>query len=162
MNSEAKNTNIYKISKPSNIITFRNNIGMYYDERGFPVCYGVAGKPDAKKPSLGGSDFIGWESVIITPDMVGKRVAIFRADEIKADDCNEGTVTIAAQENFIRVVNAAGGRAGFVRRPIDIELIDDSVFNVEGWASRRGGRGWGLSENKYYLMGTGSGQTGTT
>lgn len=42
--------------------------------------------------------------------------------------------------------------------PVDINLIDDSVFNVEGWLSRRVGRGAGLTENQYFLMGTGSGQ----
>lgn len=42
--------------------------------------------------------------------------------------------------------------------PIDIQLIDDSVFGVEGWLARRIGRGWGLTENQYFLVGTGSGQ----
>jgi len=44
--------------------------------------------------------------------------------------------------------------------PIDIQLIDDSVFNIDGWLSRRIGRGWGKTENKYGLVGTGSGQPG--
>ena len=119
MNSETYNSNVYLLTKPESIVTFRNNVGMYYDERGTPICYGVAGKPSASKPSLGGSDFIGWETVTITPDMVGQRVAIFTAHEIKGDS----TPCTPAQENFIARVIADGGRAGFVRRPVDVELI---------------------------------------
>ena len=42
--------------------------------------------------------------------------------------------------------------------PVDLQLIDDSVFDVDGWLTRRIGRGWGRTENKYGLMGTGSSQ----
>ncbi len=42
--------------------------------------------------------------------------------------------------------------------PVNENLIDDSVFGVEGWASRYVGRGLGLTENTYMLMGTGSSQ----
>ena len=121
MNSEAINTSDYRAALvvTPDTITFRNNVGMTYDNRGVPICYGVGGKPHPKKPSLGGSDFIGWTEVIVTPDMVGSRVAIFTAHELKKD---KGKPT-AAQENFIAVVNAAGGYAGFVLRPEDIQRI---------------------------------------
>lgn len=122
MNSESLNSKLYEASKPASMVTFRNNCGVLKDQRGIPVHFGVGG-PTPGKPSKGGSDFIGYEVVIITPEMVGKKVAIFTAHELKADECNEGTATIAAQENFIAQVNEDGGRAGFVRRPIDIELI---------------------------------------
>jgi HK97 family phage major capsid protein len=42
--------------------------------------------------------------------------------------------------------------------PIDLQLIDDSVFNIEGWLARRIGRGWAKTENKYGLVGTGISQ----
>lgn len=42
--------------------------------------------------------------------------------------------------------------------PIDINLLDDSVFDIEGWGNRRVGRGLALTENTYMLMGTGSSQ----
>ncbi len=62
----------------------------------------------------GGSDLIGWRSVIITPDMVGKKLAIFLAPEIKTAT---GRLR-PEQHNFIRVVNEAGGKA-FVCRSAD-------------------------------------------
>lgn len=42
--------------------------------------------------------------------------------------------------------------------PIDMNLLDDSVFGIEQWWTRRMGRAWGLTENTYFLMGTGSSQ----
>jgi len=44
--------------------------------------------------------------------------------------------------------------------PVDIQLLDDSVFNIDGWMAQYVGRGLGLTENQYFLMGTGSGQPG--
>ena len=59
----------------------------------------------------GSSDIIGWKSVKITPDMVGKSVAIFTAIEIKT---KKGIVS-DVQKNFIQRVLMAGGIAGVVR-----------------------------------------------
>lgn len=67
----------------------------------------------------GSSDLIGWQSVTITPDMVGKKVAIFVALEVKSPI---GRAT-PEQLNFIRNVNEAGGIAGVVRSPEDAEKI---------------------------------------
>ena len=60
---------------------------------------------------VGSSDLIGWRSVVITPDMVGQRVAIFAAVEVKSA---RGRVS-AEQGRFIEAVLAAGGIAGVAR-----------------------------------------------
>lgn len=57
----------------------------------------------------GSSDLIGWTPVVVTQDMVGKTVAIFTGVETKAANGDERT----DQENFIKQVTDAGGRAGF-------------------------------------------------
>ena len=59
----------------------------------------------------GSSDLIGWQTIEITPDMVGKKVARFVALEVKTPP---GKVS-PEQENFINRVNAAGGKAGVVK-----------------------------------------------
>lgn len=59
----------------------------------------------------GGSDLIGWRTVTVTPDMVGKPVALFLALEVKTPT---GKPT-ADQVNFIQAVRKAGGLAGIVR-----------------------------------------------
>lgn len=105
-NSEAFNSNLFEQSSADipGLVVFRNNCGMLYNEHGIPTRFGVANQ-------CGGSDFIGWYN------------GLFCAFEIKADKDNTQKDRLTKQENFIAQVNAAGGFAGFVRRPIDIQLI---------------------------------------
>ncbi len=63
----------------------------------------------------GFTDLFGWVSVTITPDMVGQRVAVFVAPEVKAP----GKDATEQQARFLAAVRAAGGRAGVVRSPED-------------------------------------------
>jgi len=65
----------------------------------------------------GSSDLIGWRSIEITPDMVGKTLAIFCAVEVKTPT---GRPT-DDQKNFIQQVRAAGGLAGIAR------TVDEAV-----------------------------------
>ena len=67
----------------------------------------------------GSPDLIGWRSVRITPDMVGDRVAIFTAIEIKT---KAGRVS-DAQCNFISRIVEAGGIAGVVRSEEDLREL---------------------------------------
>ena len=86
---------------------FRNNCGAWRDLEGRWVKYGVA------RP--GGSDLIGWHSVCITPQMVGRLMALFTAIEIKTVDGRTSPKRLKAQRQFIAAVNDAGGLAGMVR-----------------------------------------------
>jgi hypothetical protein len=83
---------------------WRNNCGMLQDRFGKWVRFGVA--------NPGGSDLIGFHSVIITPDMVGKKVAIFTAFEVKRSSGGKAT---DKQLRFIDLVKCFGGIAGVVR-----------------------------------------------
>lgn len=64
------------------------------------------------KPRTGTSDLIGWTTVTVTPDMVGRKLAVFTAIETKESG---GGVKREAQKDFIANVLAAGGFAGFAR-----------------------------------------------
>jgi hypothetical protein len=55
----------------------------------------------------GTPDFVGWETVVVTPAMVGKPLAVFVAIEVK-----HLSKPTKAQLNFIEQVRAAGGLAG--------------------------------------------------
>lgn len=87
---------------------FRNNVGMLKDRHGNRVKYGVC--------NPGGSDLIGWQSIEVTPEMVGKKVAVFLAIETKAgiykatDD----------QRKFLLAVRDAGGIAMLVHEDDEI------------------------------------------
>jgi len=61
----------------------------------------------------GSSDLIGWTAVEITPEMVGKKVAVFTAIEVKSET---GRVN-PKQLNFVNFVAENGGIAGIVRTP---------------------------------------------
>ena len=63
---------------------------------------------------VGSSDLIGWTTRVITPDMLGKRIAIFTAIEVKA-----ATKPTKDQLQFIEAVRAGGGIAGVARTTQD-------------------------------------------
>lgn len=63
----------------------------------------------------GSSDLIGWQSVVVTPEMVGKRVAVFTAVEVKGAS---GRLT-SDQKNFLNQVTEAGGCAFMARTDQD-------------------------------------------
>lgn len=94
---------------------WRNNSGALKDERGRLVRYGLANDSAALNKVLKSSDLIGWRSVIVTPEMVGKRVAIFAARECKKEGWHltPGDERAQAQLRFIEMVVAAGGDAKF-------------------------------------------------
>lgn len=59
----------------------------------------------------GGSDVIGWRSIVVEPEHVGRRVAVFAAIEVKS---GAGRPT-DDQARFLATVQAAGGFAGVAR-----------------------------------------------
>ncbi len=68
---------------------------------------------------VGSSDIIGITSVVITPDMVGKTVGVFTAEEVKTATGRERP----EQKHFGAAVVERGGIYGIVRSPQDaIEL----------------------------------------
>lgn len=71
----------------------------------------------------GSSDLIGWHSVEITPEMVGKTVAVFHAEEVKGE---RGRLS-QEQSNFINAVKQAGGMAGMFRS------AETAVDTIKQW-----------------------------
>jgi hypothetical protein len=65
----------------------------------------------------GSGDLIGWKTITITPDMVGKQVAVFTSVEVK-----QGARTTAEQMHWMNSVNNAGGIAGIVK---EIQELDN-------------------------------------
>ena len=57
------------------------------------------------------SDLVGFKSITITPDMVGQKVAVFAALEIKSDD----GVATSGQTLFTNMVTDMGGLSGVAR-----------------------------------------------
>lgn len=87
------------------VCIWRNNLGQYLTAKGHCIRYGVG-------PNPGASDLLGYRSVLITPDMVGQRVAIFVACEVK-----DRTIPTREQRHFLETVSAAGGIAILAHSP---------------------------------------------
>ena len=88
---------------------FRNNTGALLDMQGRLVKFGLC---------KGSSDLIGFRSITITPDMVGQKIAVFSAIEVK----DKGKATVD-QKNFINIINNAGGYAGVAKNVNDAKKI---------------------------------------
>lgn len=67
----------------------------------------------------GASDIIGFKSIEITPDMVGKRVAVFTALEIKTETGKPSAEQVA----FNKMIEEAGGISGIARTPSEAKEI---------------------------------------
>jgi hypothetical protein len=91
------------------IKTFRNNCGNVKTPDGRWVKFGV-GNP-------GGADLIGWRTVVVTPEMVGQRLAVFTSIEVKTPT---GRLR-PEQQAWLGVVRGAGGVAGVARSVSDAE-----------------------------------------
>lgn len=87
-------------------------------------------------PVEGASDLNGWTTVEVTPEMVGKRVAVYTAIETKA---TTGGRKREGQINFCDQVTAAGGIAGFANSEESAKGIVESWFKKTG-AKKVGGR----------------------
>lgn len=68
---------------------------------------------------VGSSDMIGWTMRTVTPDMIGRSVALFTAIEVKS---GSGRAT-PEQLNFIEQVRRAGGISGIARTPVEVHNL---------------------------------------
>ena len=113
-------TCMMKVSEDKHKRVFRNNVGK-------AVAYDFK-KKKLIKPirviefglCVGSSDLIGWKSIEITQDMVGKRVAIFTAIETKRPKKSK---TSDEQYDFIRTVQSAGGIGLVAKSEKDLEQL---------------------------------------
>lgn len=89
---------------------WRNNVGRLLDQQGRMVTFGLC---------PGSADLIGYTTVTVGPEMVGQRVAVFTAVEVKAP---KGRAT-AEQLAFLEHIRAAGGKAGIARSVEEAEAV---------------------------------------
>ena len=88
---------------------FRNQVGCAQSD-GRWIRYGL---------TPGSADLIGWQVVAVTPEMVGRKLAVFTSIEVKRE---HGKLT-PEQDNWRRVVSAAGGAAGVARSVAEAAAI---------------------------------------
>lgn len=66
----------------------------------------------------GSSDTIGWTSVVVTPEMVGHKVAVFTGLEFK-----DKTKPTEEQLRFIETIRLAGGIAGIAHSTEEAKMV---------------------------------------
>lgn len=97
---------------------YRNNSGCLKDESGRPVRFGLGNESAKTNQLYKTGDYVGWFPVTITPEMVGKTIAVFANIEVKAVgftvklDYNPNSREYA-QNNFNNLVTSHNGIAGF-------------------------------------------------
>lgn len=72
---------------------------------------------------IGSSDYVGWHTVTVTPDMVGQKIAVFTGVEVKTDTGVEDDDQINWREQVV----SAGG-IGIVARS-----AAEAVRKIKGW-----------------------------
>jgi len=91
------------LGQRSDLRLFRNETGKLPDPRtGKWVQFGLA---------KGSSDLIGFKTVKITPEMIGKEIAQFVSLEIKTERGKLSTI----QQNWLQKVKSSGGIVGVAR-----------------------------------------------
>ncbi|MBB3017620.1 hypothetical protein FHR70_000660 [Microvirga lupini] len=80
-------------------------------------------------PVKGACDLPGWTTVEVTPEMVGKKIAVFTSVEAKA---SKGGRVSPDQKNWLDQVKAAGGIAGVANSPESAREI------ISEWAAQVG------------------------
>ena len=108
-------------SKP-HVRVFRNQVGEGYVGQALRDPEGVFLR-DARHVRMGlfpgSGDLIGWRTVTVTPDMVGKPIAQFLSIEVKTPT---GRVR-PDQSNWLEQVNLHGGHAIIARSVSDVESL---------------------------------------
>lgn len=112
-----------KIGSRPDVRIFRNNVGEGFQGKIISERDGLMllEKPRRIRFGLmvGSGDLIGWQTVTITPDMVGQKIARFTSVETKR---LRGGIVKPEQENWKLQVNQSGGYAVIVNNP-DEEIL---------------------------------------
>lgn len=110
------------LGKITNLRIFRNNVGTGWVGKSIRNKNNVIvenARPIHAGLCEGSSDLIGWTTLTVTPEMVGKKIAIFTALEVKTES---GRPT-KHQINFINVVNNMGGIGAIVRNEQEAKQV---------------------------------------
>lgn len=127
MTKELNIQNEIRLNLPENVRMFRNNVGTGWIGKTGRTKSGAIiienARPLHSGLCVGSSDLIGWTSIEITPEMIGKKIAIFTALEIKTQT---GKIS-KEQTNFIETVNRFGGIASVLRSVDDLNNLFDNI-----------------------------------
>lgn len=126
MKSESEVQQLIQIEGPQhNCVLMRNNSGCFKDSTGRLVRFGLGNISNKYNDRMKSSDLIGVTSMVISPDMVGKTIAVFTAIEVKAEGWGPPELSRReiAQNNFVQWIRKQGGIAGFASSILDFKRL---------------------------------------
>lgn len=107
---------------------YKNNSGVAYDASNRPVFFGLGNEGKKDSESIRTPDWVGWMTVTITPEMVGKKIPVFAAiDAKKLGFRRKASYTIGTREygqhKFFELVTGVNGVAGFATNAADVKQL---------------------------------------
>lgn len=105
----------------------RNNSGSFVDRTGRHIRFGLGNLSKVLWNKWKTSDLIGYTVVTVTPDMVGKSIAVFTAVEVKQPNAKKDD-RYKAQELFIKQVKSEGGIASICDSLDSLKKMFKSFF----------------------------------
>lgn len=112
---------------------FRNQIGRYRLACQTCILCQRDGRVVSSGLAVGSPDLVGWQTVTVTPEMVGQRIAVFVGIEAKTAT---GRLT-EDQRAFQTALARAGARVGVARSVADLDaILGRSTISSDG-VSRR-------------------------
>jgi len=138
MTPEEKSTERVRLRASSlGMRVFRNNSGVLMNPYGVPVRFGLGNESKKLNKILKSSDLLGVHEIKITRDMVGKKIGVFVALEVKPDgfkikeEYPEGTRE-CAQLKFMNLIKKLGGMAGFATNELDVDrILNDYITRIK-------------------------------
>jgi len=123
------------LSEAYKTVLFRNNVGVFKSQNGRPVRVGLCNETREMNKMHKSGDRIGWTPVTVTPEMVGKTVAVFTSVEMKEEGYKpSGKAQIEhyeAQRRWADKVDQANGIAGIVDSPEKaVQLVTDWLYRM--------------------------------
>lgn len=121
--SEANQQQLIRLAAPRhNAQLLRNNSGACTDQTGRVIRYGLGNDSAKLNKVFKSSDLIGFQTVTVTPDMIGHKLAVFMGVEVKAPgwSLRPGDKRAQAQQSFGDWVTQHGGIFRFATKPEDV------------------------------------------
>ena len=114
--------------RTTNIRLFRNNVGNFFTGKPIDKAHGIVTLLNFRRVKCGlhegSADLIGWKKITITPDMVGKEIAVFMSVEVK----NEKGKCSEDQTMWKKIVSKFGG-ISIVARSVE-DVLSGNLFDI--------------------------------
>ena len=111
-------------------ILYRNNSGKFKDRFGRWVSFGLGNVSTLLWNQWKTSDLVGYTIVTVTPDMIGRELAVFTAIEVKLPDAKVDA-RYKAQKKFIDQVKNHGGIAAICNSVESLEKLFKDFFTQD-------------------------------